>query len=88
MLCRPPDTADSTTTRILSESKDSKDFINFIEHKTGKEHNPCLKHSSRRRDHECMQSIRNFYKNGLPIPTKFLRGMYCLILKENSFQFQ
>ena len=32
MLCRPPDTADSTTTRILSESKDSKDFINFIEH--------------------------------------------------------
>ena len=28
-----------------------------------------------------------FYKNNLPTPTNFLREMLCLILKENSFQF-
>ena len=29
----------------------------------------------------------NFHKNNPPIPTKYLREMLRLILKENSFQF-
>ena len=33
------------------------------------------------------KAYEEFYKNHLPIPTKFLRRMLCLILKENSFQF-
>ena len=33
------------------------------------------------------KAYEDFYKNRLPIPTKFLRRMLCLILKENSFQF-
>ena len=33
------------------------------------------------------KAYKDFYQNHLPIPTKFLRQMLCLILKENSFQF-
>ena len=33
------------------------------------------------------KAYEDFYKNHLPIPTKFLRQMLCLILKKNSFQF-
>lgn len=33
------------------------------------------------------KAYEDFYKNRLPIPTNFLRRMLCLILKENSFQF-
>ena len=33
------------------------------------------------------KAYEDFYKNRLPIHTKFLRRMLCLILKENSFQF-
>ena len=33
------------------------------------------------------KAYEDFYKNNLPIPTNFLREMLCLILKENSFQF-
>ena len=33
------------------------------------------------------KAYEDFYKNHLPIPSKFLRQMLCLILKKNSFQF-
>lgn len=33
------------------------------------------------------KAYEDFYQNHLPIPTKFLRQMLCLILKDNSFQF-
>ena len=102
MLCRPPHTAYSTTTRILSERfkrfylKDSKDFINIIKNTklpkntilasmdvTSLYTNITLEEGIT----TVCKAYEDFYKNRLPIPTKFLRRMLCLILKENSFQF-
>ena len=33
------------------------------------------------------KAYEDFYQNRLPIPTKFLGQIFCLIIKENSFQF-
>ena len=76
--------------------KDSIDFINFIE-KTKLPKNAILASMdvtslyTNIPQEEGITTVckayEDFYQNHLPIPTKFLRQMLCLILKENSFQF-
>ena len=76
--------------------KDSKDFINFIEN-TKLPMNTILTSMdvtslyTNIPQEEGITTVckayQDFYKNHLPIPTKFLRRMLCLILKENSFHF-
>ena len=76
--------------------KDSKDFINFIEN-TKLPKNTILASMdvtslyTNIPQEEGITTVckayEDFYKNRLPIPTNFLRRMLCLILKENSFQF-
>jgi len=79
-----------------SYMKDSKDFINFIEN-TKLPKNTILAsmdvtslYTNTPQEEgitTAWKAYEDFYKNHLPIPTKFLRRMLCLILKENSFQF-
>ncbi|XP_068708250.1 uncharacterized protein [Montipora foliosa] len=76
--------------------KDSTDFINFIE-RTKLPKNAILASMdvtslyTNIPQEEGITTVckayEDFYQNHLPIPTKFLRQMLCLILKENSFQF-
>ena len=74
--------------------KDSTDFINFIE-KTKLPKKAILASMdvtslyTNIPQEEGITTVckayEDFYQNHLPIPTKFLRQMLCLILKENSF---
>ena len=76
--------------------KDSKDFINFIENKKLPKNTILASMDvtslyTNIPQEEGITTVckayKDFYKNRLPIPTNFLRRMLCLILKENSFQF-
>ena len=88
---------DGPTERISCfVDQDSKDFINFIEN-TKLPKNTILASMdvtslyTNIPQEEGITTVckayEDFYKNRLPIPTNFLRRMFCLILKENSFQF-
>jgi len=76
--------------------KDTTDFINFIE-KTKVEENAVLVSMdvtslyTNIPQEEGITTVCNayetFHKNSPPIPTRFVREMLQLILKENSFQF-
>ena len=76
--------------------KDTTDFINFIE-KTKVEENTVLVSMdvtslyTNIPQEEGITTVCNayetFYKDNPPIPTRFIREMLQLILKENSFQF-
>ena len=85
-----------TTKAQQSYLKDTTDFFNFIE-KTKVEENTVLVSMdvtslyTNIPQEEGITTVCNayetFYKNIPPIPTRFIREMLQLILKENSFQF-
>ena len=76
--------------------KDTTDFVNFIEKTKGKKRtflvlmdvtNLYTNIPQEEGIHIVCTAYDNFHKNNPPIPTKYLREMLRLILKENSFQF-